>query len=1480
MPCRRRRLVARPPILLPILGLLATAPLAQAQVVDVPDLRRDPVDLQTGEHLDGAGRVPPRADDLSTRSYALLPTKTLWREIELSSRHAFIVVKSPAQERGFFKGKALIDRRAVLRIKNDMLATVSGLSEIPAEGRGPQLPRTPGGMEFPGFFATLDSVETLARLRDRRDLDYVEPMHPEMVLEDSLACGFDPYAPSLDPALLDEAVVFNGSPDIVPYSFRHLGITRAWKRLGHPGEGVRLALLDTGISTQQDQLQAGFIGGAVARPPIVHLDTTGTGLEDDCGHGTKVAGIAAAPRDGQSIAGALWAASLTTIKAGGSPQHTIPDSAAYEVCGGIALAVQSRAQVVMMAFGYPFHSPTVAECIRDAFDSTSAIFVAAAGTQVSWVTFPASMNREVIAASAVHVTGPASYAMFGTPGSVAYGPDVDFVSVMGMNRIPTTGRVGNAVTQEIAAGGGSSAAVPHIAAVFGLAIQATAGAVPSLTRAQIISRVRNASSIDSVRDANGQPLQPGHIGDGVPNAYAVAGGTTRVEVAGPATVQVNQPFTYAAAADGDAALSYTWTLRALGGAATAVRNTQTATFTATATGAFELSLKAVDPVDQETFEVSQRVTVTAGPVPPPALRHLVSVDTAAHGPTLLSGGRYDFVVNPGVSMPSGCAVVSRAGHLQCTDGGLVHDCAQTATTPFADYSTSGFAVSAPPGAAANSLETNIHLWHDGLNSLSVRVHYVVSQPAGVVCDVPGHTWAEQSCIDDNQCASLECAAGTCAPRRSLGDTCLANANCDSGYCDAGDGTSKTNRCMPSKDGRSGDVCSHDNQCASLTCSGLAKDARGAWVPGACAAKKADGESCTADGHCASGFCAAGTTGTVCTRRSALGASCSAHPQCLSGYCDAGDGTSKTNQCMPNGSGRDGELCSHDNQCRSLNCGGLRQDSSGAWVPGACAPKRSLGAACSTHFQCGSGYCDAGDGTSHTSLCMPNKVGQAGEICSHGNQCASGVCAGLARDGSGAWVPGACAGLTALGAACTANVQCVSAYCDAGDGTSKTGLCMPNGLGQNGDICSNDKQCVFLNCSGLRQAAGGAWVPGTCATRKALGTMCSANGQCDSGYCDAGNGTSRTALCMPNKNGQAGDVCSHSNQCLSLSCVGLRQNAAGAWVPGACAAQGAAGASCTAHAECSSGFCDPTPRTCANKSALGAACSANVQCLSSYCDAGDGTSKTNRCMPNGFGQNGDICSHDKQCGSLNCAGLREAGGAWIPGACAAKRTLGASCSAHAQCGSEYCDAGDGTSRTNRCMPNQNGRDGDICSHDNQCLSHTCAGLRASGGAWIPGACADKAPLGGSCSQHFHCTSGYCDSGNGTSRTDRCMPNRDGRGGDICSHDNQCLSNTCAGLTRNASGAWVPGVHDKGGARGHLYAALPVPLGLLRQRQRHLPDRPLHAQPQRPQRRHLLPSKPVLVGQLPRPARERQRLGARAVPVGCPASTPVSTPPGWR
>lgn len=174
----------------------------------------------------------------------------------------------------------------------------------------------------------------------------------------------------------------------------------------------------------------------------------------------------------------------------------------------------------------------------------------------------------------------------------------------------------------------------------------------------------------------------------------------------------------------------------------------------------------------------------------------------------------------------------------------------------------------------------------------------------------------------------------------------------------------------------------------------------------------------------------------------------------------------------------------------------------------------------------------------------------------------------------------------------------------------------------------------------------------------LGRFCTAHGECASGLCDTREG----AGCVPKGDGQHGDVCTDHLQCESRRCVLAAGKAVGACSQSSLPLD----ASCSTHEACASGLCDPRPL------------------------AG--------CVPDGDGEQGEICTDHNQCLSKKCMLVEQ-----YRGKCsAAGKALGESCSTHPSCASGLCDprplAG--------CVPNRNGKRGEICTDHAQCLSQRC------------------------------------------------------------------------------------------------------------------------------------------------------------------------------
>ncbi|MGQ9734311.1 MAG: S8 family peptidase [Candidatus Bipolaricaulia bacterium] len=212
---------------------------------------------------------------------------------------------------------------------------------------------------------------------------------------------------------------------------------------GYEGEGVRVALLDSGLDPDHPDLRANYRGGY----DFVNGDPEPW---DDNGHGTEVAGVLAAAEDGSGLVGVAPRAELYAVKVLGGNAH----GAISDVVKGLEWAVQHGMDVVNMSLGTPEDSRALREAVRAAFEA-GLVLVAPAGNESGAVLFPAAYP-EVIAVSAT--TKADRLAPFSN-----FGPEVDLVAPG--EEIPTTYLKGRYSLVS-----GTSFAAPHVAGTAALLI--------------------------------------------------------------------------------------------------------------------------------------------------------------------------------------------------------------------------------------------------------------------------------------------------------------------------------------------------------------------------------------------------------------------------------------------------------------------------------------------------------------------------------------------------------------------------------------------------------------------------------------------------------------------------------------------------------------------------------------------------------------------------------------------------------------------------------------------------------------------------------------------------------------------------------------------------------------------------------------------------------------------------------------------------
>lgn len=162
----------------------------------------------------------------------------------------------------------------------------------------------------------------------------------------------------------------------IPYGVQQLEAPDIWAK-GEQGEGVVIAILDTGIDLNHPCLKDQIVGGK---------NFTGSGSPDDFsdgnGHGTHVAGIIAAKEDDKGVVGVAPKAKLLICKVLGSD-----GSGSYSsIISGLEYACKwegpngERVRVINMSLGGPENDPELEKAILAAV-ARGIVVVVASGNE-------------------------------------------------------------------------------------------------------------------------------------------------------------------------------------------------------------------------------------------------------------------------------------------------------------------------------------------------------------------------------------------------------------------------------------------------------------------------------------------------------------------------------------------------------------------------------------------------------------------------------------------------------------------------------------------------------------------------------------------------------------------------------------------------------------------------------------------------------------------------------------------------------------------------------------------------------------------------------------------------------------------------------------------------------------------------------------------------------------------------------------------
>ena len=263
---------------------------------------------------------------------------------------------------------------------------------------------------LPFINASVKNIETVRLLRNNNMVRYAEPMayepQPEISLESDSGCDGNPAESDLQEGS-DYTTISPNTKQSWNYAYHN--IPAAWTR--STGAGVKIFIIDTGAEFDQDNLGTAFNQGNSSGRTVEKIVTfprsTFWGIptgpvetaDDGCGHGTSMAGAAAAPRgtDGAAV-GVAYNSNLVTCRAG----EDVLISTSREVTG-VTNAYKNAAnrtdvKLISMSMGRITGSSQIEDAINYAYGKGKLMFCAAGtsfGFTAGWygVIFPAWLSK-------------------------------------------------------------------------------------------------------------------------------------------------------------------------------------------------------------------------------------------------------------------------------------------------------------------------------------------------------------------------------------------------------------------------------------------------------------------------------------------------------------------------------------------------------------------------------------------------------------------------------------------------------------------------------------------------------------------------------------------------------------------------------------------------------------------------------------------------------------------------------------------------------------------------------------------------------------------------------------------------------------------------------------------------------------------------------------------------------------------------------
>lgn len=202
---------------------------------------------------------------------------------------------------------------------------------------------------------------------------------------------------------------------VIDWGVNMVNAPKMWAKT--KGEGVKVAILDTGIDVTHPDLSSNIQHG---------LNFTGgdpNDFMDGQGHGTHVAGIIAGVDNKQGIVGVAPQAELYIAKVLGDDG----EGAIQAICEGIVYAVENKVDIISMSLGCTTNpGDMLYRAIKYAYDN-DIVIVVASGNEAGHVDWPAAYDECIAVGAIDDRKNIAGFSNYGTQVDVV-APGVEILS--------------------------------------------------------------------------------------------------------------------------------------------------------------------------------------------------------------------------------------------------------------------------------------------------------------------------------------------------------------------------------------------------------------------------------------------------------------------------------------------------------------------------------------------------------------------------------------------------------------------------------------------------------------------------------------------------------------------------------------------------------------------------------------------------------------------------------------------------------------------------------------------------------------------------------------------------------------------------------------------------------------------------------------------------------------------------------------------